>query len=133
MIYALCFVGVMVVLLGIGFISAQLGFRTHRGVSRNDFVRAFADDGIPPSIPAVVFDYYKSGVVWEDFSVAPDDTYDQALSEGDEEIDEDARTLVRRIGLELQEDRLPNRADRPIRTIRDMVLWLDSERRRQEA
>jgi len=65
----------------------------HRGVPREEFIRAFADAGVPSELPAVVYDCYKSGVRSSEFSVAPDDGYELVLSEGDEDIDDNSVLL----------------------------------------
>jgi hypothetical protein len=41
----------------------------HRGVSRGELIAAFAEAAIPTEIPAAVYDYYKKGVIFKNFSV----------------------------------------------------------------
>lgn len=110
------------VVIGVIMIWGQWQLGKHRGVSREEFIRAFPD--IPAELPGAVFDYYKSQVFAKEFSIAPDDDYLQVLSAGDEDIDDDERFLLKRLGLRLPKCHAAARAETTIRTIRDMVLWL---------
>ena len=104
----------------------------HRGVPREEFIRAFADAGVPSEIPAAVYDCYKSRVRSQRFSVSPDDDYELVLSEGDEDIDDDSELLMKRLGLRVPSNYNPIRLDTPaVRTVRDMVLWLNWVRQHQ--
>jgi len=47
-------------------------------------------------IPSVVYDFYTSQVIAKGFSVSPDDQY-SALAEGDDEITEDAQSLLEKL------------------------------------
>lgn len=113
------------------FVVGQLRFRRHRGVSRAEFIRALTDAELPAAIPAAVYDYYKSGVMFKDFSVAPDDTYEDTLSEGEEDIDDDARSLTKRLGLKMPSDEDLVESKTRIKTLRDMVMWLNSVNQHQ--
>jgi len=104
---------------------AQRRLGKHRGVSRDQFVGAFTETDVGSEIPSAVYDYYKSSVISEEFSVAPDDDYEQVLSKGDEDIDDDARFLIKKLGLRMPADYSSARAEARIRTLRDMVVWLN--------
>jgi hypothetical protein len=54
---------------------------------------------IPKEIPAAVYDYYKRGVISKQFSIAPDDSYEDVLREGEEDIEDDARCLMKKLSL----------------------------------
>lgn len=103
----------------------------HRGVSREQFIAAFAETTIPMEIPAAVYDYYKKGVIFKDFGVAPGDSYEHVLHEGHEDIEDDGLHLVRQLGMELPIEPVLREWEKPIETLRDMVLWLDWVRQRQ--
>ena len=146
----------MLAFFAVALVCGQLMFRKHRGVSREDFIKAFSDTEVPAEIPATVYDFYKKGVVFKDFSVAPDDTYDEALHKCEEDIEDDAGFLMKKLGLrplslELQqqwsEQVLDSRSKsqrgpsfsadstkllQPIQTVRDMVLWLNWVRQHQD-
>src|ERR1051326_3359233 len=91
----------LVVIAIIGFIG-QRRLGKHRGVSREEFVNAFANQDVPARIAAAVFDYYKSQVIARAFSVAPDDDYEEVFSASDEDIDDDAQFLIKKLGLRIQ-------------------------------
>ncbi len=140
---------------GVALVRGQIIMRKHRGVSRHDFIDAFSSAQIPAEIPAAVYDFYKRGVVSKDFSIAPDDSYEEVLHKCEEDIEDDARFLMKELGLkfpsleaqqqwsqEVLSSRAavqsiptfssdPNRLLQPIQTLRDMVLWLNWVRRHQ--
>jgi hypothetical protein len=103
----------------------------HRGVSREEFIAAFADAAIPTEIPAAVYDYYKRGVISKNFSVAPGDSYEHVLHEGHEDIEDDGQHLVRKLGMELPTEPVLREWEKPLETLRDMVLWLNWIRQHQ--
>jgi hypothetical protein len=105
--------------------------RKHRGVSREQFVSAFSGLDVPTEIPGAVHDYYKRMVLFKNFGVAPDDTYEE-LHKGDEDIDDDGRFLVKKLGMELPIQPVLEEWGKPLRTLRDMVLWLNWVRQHQE-
>ena len=122
-------ISVMVIVVITLVYQRQLG--KHRGVSRDEFIRAFADSDIPAEIPGAVYDYYKSGVISKQFSVAPDDDYEHVLSEGDEDIDDDAMFIIKALRLKVPTDYAEARTATRIQNLRDMVVWLDWVRQHQ--
>jgi hypothetical protein len=70
-------------------------------------------------------------VVAEEFSVAPDDEYGAVLSKGDEDIDDDVAFLMKKLGLRQPSGFSVARAETRIKTLRDMVRWLDWIRQHQ--
>lgn len=109
----------------------QRKMRHHRGVSRQDFIQSFAADAVSQEIPAAVYDYYKGQVFSKEYSVAPDDDYEATLSQGDEDIDDDAAFLMKKLGLQKPPSFSTARADTRIKTLRDMVHWLNWIRQHQ--
>lgn len=109
----------------------QLRLRRHRGVSRDEFIRSFDGAGIPQIIPATVYDYYKSAAISSKFGISPDDTYKESLRKGYEEIDGDARYLLKQLGLMMPPEEILVQRDLKIRTLRDMVHWLNWVRTQQ--
>ncbi len=110
----------------------QLRLRRHRGASRDEFIRSFDGTGIPDVIPGIVYDYYKSAVISPRFGIVPEDTYEETLRKGDEEIDNDARFLLKQLGLKIPSDEILVQREATIRTLRDMVHWLDWVRTQQQ-
>ena len=147
---------VTVAFFALALVFGQLGLRGHRGMSREEFIRAFSGTDIPNEIPAAVYDYYKKTVIFREFSIAPDDSYEDVFRKCEEDIEDDARLLMKKLSfkppsLEAQqqwsEQILASRATspstpgfsvdstkllQPIQTVRDMVLWLNWVRQQQE-
>jgi hypothetical protein len=128
MIAVLYFAAGTVVVLLAALAADQLRLRKHRGVSREEFISSFAEASVSPDIPPAVYDYYVAQAIWKEYGAAADDTYEHVLRKAEEDIDDDARALTKLFGL-----KMPSRsamADQPkIRTIGDMVRWLDWARR----
>jgi hypothetical protein len=122
---------VILPVIGIGFLIYQRRLGKHRGVLREEFIRAFESTEIPPEIPAVVYDYYKSQAISKKFSVAPDDNYEEVLSEGDEDIGDDAEFLIKKLGFKMPRGHESVQPDNKIRTLRDMVYRLNKVRQHQ--
>jgi hypothetical protein len=109
----------------------DLRMRKHHGVSREDFVKTFSGLDVPTEIPEAVHDFYKRMVMFKSFGVAPDDTFEE-LRMGDEDINDDRRFLLKELRMELPSQPVRDECDKPLRTLRDMVLWLNWVRQRQE-
>jgi len=146
----------IIVFVSVALTVGQLTFRKHRGISREEFIKAFSQTEVPAEIPATVYDFYTKRVVFQHFSIAPDDSYREALHECEEDIEDDARFLLQKLGLkppslevhqQWSEQVLSTRAKsqsvptflldstkllQPIQTVRDMVLWLNWVRQHQQ-
>ena len=140
MIAFLCILGGILVFIVIGMVVDNLRLgrlrRQRRGgdFGREPFIAAFRQDGIPDNVPAAVYDYYGSRGIWKDFPFSPGDRYSEVLCDDPEDLDCDARALVERLGMRLPPEYIRREwGDRPIQTLRDMVLWLDWIRRHQPA
>jgi len=82
--------------------------------------------GIPEKIPAAVYDYFRSRKTWEDCPFLPDDEFSNVLHDDPDELDEDALALIERLGMAmLPEYILREWGNKPIKTPRDRVIWLD--------
>jgi hypothetical protein len=127
----LYFVAAFAVFIAVAKLVFDLRMRKHRGVSRDEFIRAFSGLNIPTEIPEAVHDYYKRMVMFKNFGVAPDDTFEE-LHKGDEDIDDDGRFLLKKLGMELPIQPVREEWDKPLKTLRDMVLWLSWVRQHQE-
>jgi hypothetical protein len=109
----------------------QLRLRRHRGGTRDEFIRCFDGSGIPYAIPETVYDYYKSCALSRKFGIVPDDAYEETLRKGEEEIDSDARFLLDQLGLRMPPNEILVERNARLRTLRDMVIWLDWARTHQ--
>lgn len=130
----------MYLLLGTGMSSFvgwviydQIRLRRHRGLSRDEFAEVFQGDGVPYKIAAVVYDYYSSIAGDRGYAVSPDDSYDGLLNEGQEDIDDDAERLVAQLRMRLPDELVLRSWATPLRTVRDMVLWLNWVRQHQSS
>ena len=106
--------------------------RKNEDFTREKFIDAFRSLGVRDAIPATVFDHYTSHGVWKDFPLSPEDIYSKALTDDPEDIESDARVLVARLGLLFLPEYIRREyGDKPLVTVRDMVLWLDWIRQHQ--
>jgi len=106
--------------------------RQGKEFSRERFIEAFSQLGIPEAIPATVYDYYGSQKSLKDFPFSPDDTYTEILRDAPEDIDDDAIILVGKLGMLVVPEYVRREyGDKPIQSLREMVLWLDWMRQQQ--
>ncbi|HZP17563.1 MAG TPA: hypothetical protein VFB00_06345 [Terriglobales bacterium] len=147
-IAALVLVG-FVVLIAIAAFVFDLRRRKHKGVSREEFIRAFARDGIPREILDAVYKFFTRSWFFGKLTIAPDDSL-----EIEADVEEDAALLMKKLGLkppseearlrwneQIQTSRgrssdaprfsMDSNQPSPIQTVRDMVLWLDWVRQHQ--
>lgn len=117
--------------IGIWSCVDQIRLAHHRGISREAFIDAFRKERVPAEIPAAVYDYYRSICRARGFSVAPDDSFDDVFRQSHEDIDEDAEELARKLNMELPIEMILREWPTPLRTLRDMVLWLNWVRQHQ--
>ena len=106
--------------------------RQANGSRRDQFIETFRQVKIPDNIPATVYDYYGSQKAWKDFPFTPDDRYSEILHDDPDDLDDDATALVRQLGMLIPSESMRRvYGDKPIKTLRDMVLWLDWIRQQQ--
>lgn len=107
--------------------------REGKGLTRENFIISFRQIGVPDEIPAAVFDYYTSNGMWKDFPLSPDDAYSEVLWDDPDDLDDDVNELAERLKLRpLPERVLQEYGEKPLTTLRDMVMWLDWIRQRQQ-
>lgn len=111
----------------------QIRLRRRRGLSRDEFAEVFRGEGVPYKIAAAVYDYYSSIGVGRGYAVSPNDAYEGLLHEGQEDIDGDAESLVAQLRMRLPDESVLPSAARPLKTVRDMVLWLNWVRQHQSS
>jgi hypothetical protein len=104
----------------------------HRGVSRDAFIGEFRGRQVPDAIPGVVYDYYKESALWKRFGVSPGDRYEDLFSAEPDDISDDARELVRRLGMHMPIEAVLREWQTPIRTLADIVEWLNWVLERQQ-
>jgi hypothetical protein len=92
------------VLVGFGVFIAIAAFvfdlrrRKHRGVSREEFLRVFAQTGTP-DIPEAVFRFYTRSWFFGNLTIAPDDSLERVLNKGEQDVEDDAVLLMKKLGL----------------------------------
>lgn len=119
------FLAILIVVTAVGAVADQIRLSRHRSISRTAFIEEFQKESIPAEIPAAVYDHYKSLCRSKNFGVAPEDTYDGVFRECHEDIDEDAEELAEKLNIELPIECVLRQWPTPLRTLRDMVLWLN--------
>jgi hypothetical protein len=106
--------------------------RQRKGVTREQFVAEFSTLGIPENIPATILEHYGASRIWQDFPFTPDDDYSRLLNIAPEDIEDDAKALVEKLGMQFLPEYIRREyGDKPIETLRDMVLWLAWMRQHQ--
>ena len=106
--------------------------RQGKDFSRERFIEVFRQLGIPDEIPAAVYDYYGSQKQLKGFPFSADDTYAEILHDDPADIDEDATILVGKLGMIIVPEYVRKQyGDKPIQSLREMVLWLDWMRQHQ--
>ena len=123
--------------------------RKHKGLSREEFIHAFDSDGVPQEILDAVYKFFTWSWFLGNLTIAPDDSL-ECLAD----VEDDAALLMKKLGLKpLSEEarvrwneqiqasrgepsdapRFSTHSNPPsqIRTVRDMVLWLDWVRQHQ--
>ena len=99
--------------------------RVGKGFTRDQFINSFRTIGVPETIAAAVFDYYSSRGVWKDFPFSPHDTYAKVLYDDQDDIEDDTRALVDRLGMQFPAEYVVRESGNvPPQTLRDMVLLL---------
>src|SRR5256885_12226413 len=77
----------------------ERGRRTHKGLAREEFVRAFR--GIPPEIPDAVYTHSTDAWFYKNLRVRPEDSYETILRMGEEDVYDNGKHLVKKLGLKM--------------------------------
>ena len=124
--------GIPSVLIAIWIVVDRVRFRRlqnkriENGLNREQFVEAFRKCGIQEFIPSTVYDYYGSQATYKNFPLTPDDSFFEVLSDDPDDLDKDACTLLDLLGMKLPPEGVRREfGNRPIKTLREMVIWLD--------
>jgi len=125
--------GVCVLLIAAITVRYQRRLGKHRGLSREEFIGAFGENASRSGLAGIVYDYYKSQAISKNFSIALDDAYDTVLSAGEEDIQDDAMVLLKKLRISDPSEYVAQVPEAKIRTLRDMVNWLDAVRMRSSA
>ena len=121
----LCLVGLALAVVMVGAARYQKRLRAHKGWPREQFVSEFAEGGVPRTVAAAAYDYYKSQSLDPSFTVAPDDSLWSVFRHSPEDIDDDAVAIARNLNLTLPSEAVLRQWPRPLCSVRDMVTWLN--------
>jgi hypothetical protein len=106
----------------------QLRLRSHQGMDRHSFVAHFVRLGVTPGIAGGVYDYYRSVVVWRNFSVSPDDDLDAVFGHVPEETASSLDAVLAKLQLTLPATSVLREHDRKLQTVSDvvnLVAWIE--------
>ena len=103
----------------------QIRLRRHRGMSRADFIQQFRSSGIPLDIPAAVYDYYAKSTAFRPMKVSPNDRYEDVFLEGEEDIEDDAKHLMKMLDIKHPDKLRGHMWAKPPDNLREMIIWLD--------
>jgi hypothetical protein len=130
--------GAFLFLIGVGIIWNAIRVRRLRreregkDFGREQFIKTFRPLGIPDNVPAMVYDYYASQEAWKGFPFSPDDSYSKVMCADPEDTDNDVTMIADRLGMLIPPEYIRREyGNRPVETLRDMVLWLDWMRQHQ--
>lgn len=118
--------GLLAIFVISGAIYYQIKLANRKGGwTREAFVEEFQQLGVAASLAQAVYDYYQKHSVLRSFRVGPDDDLDRFYDASHEEIDEAAEELSAALGIRLPNESVLREWPNPIRTVRDVVMWLD--------
>jgi hypothetical protein len=122
---------VVLVFMSVFIIVDQIRLSHRQGVPRHEFVENFRQNNIPPEISSTVYDHYKSLAVSKKFGLSPEDSYEAVLHMVHDDIDDDAEFLVGKLGMVMPIEPILREWPTEIKTIKDMIMWLDWIRQHQ--
>jgi hypothetical protein len=107
--------------------------RGYSGVTRDEFVEHFNAQGIPARIPEVAYDTFKEKAPFEEFKPAPDMDIDKVFEQLEEDTDDDVRHILGALEIPYPDEETCERwSGTKVRTISDLVFWIDWVRREYE-
>jgi hypothetical protein len=107
--------------------------RGYSGVTRDEFVERFDAQGIPARISEVAYDTFKGKARFEEFKPAPDMDIDLVFEQLEEDTDDDVRRILGALEIPYPDEETCERwGGAKVRTISDLVFWLDWVRREYE-
>ena len=127
-----CVVFVIVCSAAGGVIHRRRLRRKTGGLSRDRFVSKLEARAVDPSVAGAVYDHYKKDSEVPDYLVSPKDEVDEDYWLVDEDLEDDLAEIVRECSLELPPEDARREWSKPLRTVEDVVLWVDWVRRRQQ-
>lgn len=95
-------------------------------------MEAFQEESVPESLVRAVYRYYEAVALGDGVGISPDDDF-ESLQVGQEDLDDDLQRLLAKLELEMPSSKSLGDSLYPLRTIRDVVRWLEWVRQHQTA
>lgn len=107
--------------------------RGHSGITREEFIEQFRTQRIPERVSDVVYDTFKAKASFEEFQPSPDMDIDEVFEQLEEDTDDDVRHILGTLGVPYPDEETCERwSGAKVRTISDLVFWIDWVRREYE-
>lgn len=106
--------------------------KRHRGLGLAEFLAHFESMGIAPEIATCVYDYCRWWMKRSSFQPHPDDDLDSVYRML-HDLDDVLSGLIHRLGYEMPHSGILSEGNAEIRTVSDVVRWLNWVRQRQGA
>lgn len=107
--------------------------RGYSGVARGEFVEHFNAQGIPARISEVAYDTFKGKARFEEFKPSPDMEIDKVFEQSEEDTEDDVRHILQALEIPYPDEETCERwSGARVRTISDLVFWIDWVRREYE-
>jgi hypothetical protein len=126
-------IGVVLLTLAVGVavvMRDQIRLRKRKGLSKAEFCAAFHKEAVPESLVGAVYDYYSSFALGRQVAISPDDSF-ESLQVGQDDVDDDLNRLLKKLALERPSSVKLAELTEPVRTIGDIVRWLNWVRQHQ--
>ena len=100
-------------------------------MSRDEFVAQFQSTGVATAIAAAVYDQFQKLGTWKGFMPNPVDTLEKTYKTADEDVEENLKEILQRLGFEMPHSDILQEWDGPLETLSDVVRWVDWVRTKQ--
>ncbi|MEQ1887287.1 MAG: hypothetical protein ABL967_19645 [Bryobacteraceae bacterium] len=111
----------------------QRGLATHKGLSREEFVRYFAEIDVPDVVSGEVYDHFREMVGVRGYRPSPTDSFEETFKMSGEDFDDELKELLPRLGLEIPHSGKLRDWTRPLATLSDLVQWINWVRSNSKA
>jgi hypothetical protein len=127
-------VAIVIVVISVVYLrEREARLRGYSGVTRDEFVEHFNAQGIPARISEITYDTFKEKASFEEFMPAPDMDIDAVFEQLEEDTDDDLRHILEALEIPYPDEETCERwSGAKVRTISDLVVWIDWVRREYE-
>lgn len=114
--------GIFVVVQVYWSFAFQWSRRRHHGMTKDDFLHYFTEQGVSADFAAAVYDYYRSQVKSRNFGVSPQDEIAVLFNQAEEDVEDDFMSILKKRGLSMPSYEAWAAWGRPpVRTVEQMV------------